>query len=243
MDTTDIKKLTRDPLQNNLYDFFIQSFKNAENNLLYTVVTRKFEMRLDFLCKTLYGDIKYIGFLMKTNDIFNPFSIKYGDIIAYIPKNYLNDVSFQDPKTLNKQYDALVNKVKTLTIDKNRLDFLNNLTNKTNLPPVIAPDGSSLKNIVDQNAIIIAPTLFAENITGIGAANKTELGLSNVVTNNGLGNIFDNDNNNYIETSPSINTGSGTERILVRTFIKSGNTIISTTNNEEETNSENDNKK
>jgi hypothetical protein len=178
MDTIDIKKLKRDKSQNNLYDLFIQSFNYIADYLDYVVVNKQFEMRLDFLCYKLYGSIEYIGFLMKLNDIFNPYSIKVGDIITYVPNEYLSYALYTDPKLLKIATDTLVSTIKSSNIDDARASFLNKTKTKLKLPPIVSTNGDP-KQVVDDTAIYIAPTLF---------------------TNYSLGDIFNDYNGNNIKT-------------------------------------------
>jgi len=186
MDINEILNLTRDEKQHNLYDLFIQTYKTFNDHLNFIIVSKKYEMRLDFLCSDLYGDINYIGLLMKTNNIFNPYSIKVGDLIFYVPNGELTYTLYKDQKTIQKARLKLINALRSSNVDKNRQDFLDSLRNKPLKPlgtkPTISPDGST-KNIVDGGYIKVAPNLF----TTPSNVNKTN-------SNNGLGDIITNPN-------------------------------------------------
>jgi len=188
MDINEILNLTRDEKQNNLYDLFIQTYKTFNDNLNFIIVSKKYEMRLDFLCSDLYGDINYIGLLMKTNNIFNPYSIKVGDLIFYVPNGELTYALYKDQKIIQKARLKLINALRSSNVDKNRQDFLDSLRNKPLKPlgtkPTIAPDGST-KNIIDGGYIKVAPNLFT-----------TPSNVNEIDPNNGLGNIITNPNFN-----------------------------------------------
>ena len=81
-------------------------------------------MRLDYLCSDLYGDIKHLSLLLKINDIFNPYSIKEGDLIFYVPAGRINDSIYTDPKLIEQDKNNLVNALKSATTDGNRQAFL-----------------------------------------------------------------------------------------------------------------------
>jgi len=233
MDTIDISKLNRDPAQNNLYDLFIQTFNKYDSYLNYLIVDKKYEMRLDYLCKELYGDISYIGMLMKLNDIFNPFSIKEGDMIVYIPSNRLTDSLFTDPKTLQLQAKKLISTYKSSNIDNNRSSYLNKLKIVPKLPPIIDNNGSP-KNVVTDSSIKIAPTLFTkpEHILNTDSNGLENIFSTTITTTNGTGNTaFDQTSNGNLDQSETV-------RILVNTFIRSNNAIITT---DKTNNSTNDN--
>ena len=214
MDTLDLSKLKRDILQENLYDLFVQNFNLYSGYLNYIIVSRQYEMRLDYLCSDLYGDIQYIGYLMKLNDIFNPFSIKEGDIIVYVPSNKLTSSLYQDPKVLQAQAKELIKAIKTSNIDPNRSNYLDKLKVAPKLPPIVDITGSP-KNEIDDTSIKIAPTLYT-----------TPGNIVNTDTN-GLGNVFDTNTNAYNNFN-IISNNNGTERILVNTFIRSNNVVITT---------------
>lgn len=251
MDTIDLIPLKRSKIQNNLYNLFVQSFRNITDNLFYIIVDKQYEMRLDYLCNDLYGSVEYISFLMKLNDIFNPYSIKVGDLITYIPKNMLSDALYKDPSLLEAKTEKLIESIKSSNIDKARSDFLNMIKSPFKLPPVISTDNKP-KQIVNGLGIQIAPNLF----TNYGLGNifdQNSYGNDNLASGINMGLNYTNTNtntnvnttnltdalNNIFTTDTNINTTNEnitTERILVRTFIKSGNTIISDTNETENNN-------
>ncbi|MFV2015247.1 MAG: hypothetical protein ACC656_07465 [Candidatus Heimdallarchaeota archaeon] len=242
-DTIDLVNLRRDKLQRVLYDLFIQHFAAINGNLAVTVISRKYEMRLDMLCSDLYGSVEYIGSLMKINDIFNPFSVKLGDIIFYLQSGNLLDADYTDPKYISQQKDALVNAIKTSTIPKDRLQFLESLNKPTNLPPTIAKSDSP-KIMLQNNKITIAPDLFANPANKLGTIDSAP-GVNSGVNSgvdSGVGGIFDGVTSKKLgqelATDFDVNLAAkakqaldeqaldDTERILVSRIIRSGNAII-----------------
>lgn len=80
----------------NLYDIFYPMLVDNPNLNIKTdyVVREEREMRIDLICKDLYGDTSYIDELLHLNGIIDPYSIKKDDIIYYadnisiLRKNY-----------------------------------------------------------------------------------------------------------------------------------------------------------
>jgi len=230
MDTIDISKLRRDDTQNDLYDLFIQSFSLYNSNLSYVIVDKQYEMRLDYLCSDLLGSIEYIGFLMKLNDIFNPYSIKVGDIIIYVPSSKINEALYKDPKALQTQAKALVNTIKKTNIDSNRTNFLDKLNVSPKLPPIVDTNGSP-KNVISDTSIKIAPTLFTKPNRDVNTDNN---GLGDIFNNTGnTGNTGNTDNIGNTGNADSTGNTDNTERILVNTFIRTNNVIIDKTNTDD----------
>jgi len=90
-------------------DLSSYSFKDSNVSLqaIY-VVTKETEMRMDLIALKYLGSTKYIDILCKINNIFNPFSIKYGDVLV-IPKidndeSIYDNVYKTDEKDLRKQF-------------------------------------------------------------------------------------------------------------------------------------------
>jgi hypothetical protein len=131
-DTQDL--LLRDPNQDNLYNLFEKTIENniQDLDIYFKVVEREEEMRLDLFCKNIYNSKAYLEELMLINNIFNIFSIKQGDEIAYLNEEDMKNLQKQDTNT-EDTIAKLVDKVKNTKIDPNR-------TNNVYLPPVIKPD-------------------------------------------------------------------------------------------------------
>lgn len=82
------KESLGDRTQNNLYqlsNITVKTSNFTENELGLYVVPREFEMRMDLISDKLYGTTEYVEELLRLNNIVNPFAIKAGDIINYIP--------------------------------------------------------------------------------------------------------------------------------------------------------------
>lgn len=228
----DLLELRRDENQDDLYDLFVQSFKNVTTGLYVTVITRKYEMRLDLLCVDLYGSAKYIGMIMKINDIFNPFSVKIGDVIAYVPSETLSDSLYTDPKLLDEQKAKLVNVLKTSKTDANRRKFLDSIGVPPALPPTVAPDGAS-KSVIENGKILIAPYLFNNPNDDVGISDPiTDTGLGDITSgDSGLGQDLD-DTRDIVISDGGVTRGDVTdtadeiERVLVKRFIRSGQNVI-----------------
>lgn len=249
-DTIDIVDLKRSRKQDELYNLFVQTFNSISDGLQFLVVTRKYEMRLDLVTSDLYGSVEYIGFLMKLNDIYNPYSIKLGDIIFYIHGSSLADTLFQDPSLSSTQRDELVNTLKANQFDDNRRKFLDAIRNRDDLlPPTISKPGVS-KSVIENDKIKVAPDLFNNPNTGLGTTDPEPLST-------GLGNIFadltrpdtgqlptDAENAQKIKSAIVRDQTAEldeTERVLVQRFIRSGKTIISQEDLDEENNENNQN--
>ena len=147
-------KLTND----NNEEYLDLSYNSYNNNINFTsilgieVVTKNTEMRLDKIAMKYYKTTEYLDLLCKVNNIFNPFSIKDGDIliIPNIPqkeKIYKNTGEIVK-KDIRKNY---VDKARLSTKDKNRLERLKaKVSGKSNasstpLPPNILKENESNK--------------------------------------------------------------------------------------------------
>jgi hypothetical protein len=121
------------------YDLFEKTIVNDINlsNYYNFIVNDEFEGRLDLISKYLYGSTDFMEELMVINNIINPFSIKTGDILYYIPSSgdfnylYVSDEMNDDIK----DDILLMNKNKSTKKDINRIGY----------PPTIKPD--NLKQI------------------------------------------------------------------------------------------------
>ena len=115
------------------YDLFQKTMINNFNiDFSYFYVTDEYEGRIDLISNYLYGNSNYIEELMTINNIFNPWSIKNGDIIYYAKSSSDFGLMYQKDVTDNTQKDRilLMNKNKSTKKDSNRLGS----------PPVIKPD-------------------------------------------------------------------------------------------------------
>lgn len=114
MEIYSFKTIQRVDAQKNLYDLFQTTLAdNYPINLAEYVVSREENMRLDLVCKNIYGDTTLIEELGFINNILNPFSIKEGDIIYYFNPEDVYILYFKDDaqKTTNA-IKSLVNPAK-----------------------------------------------------------------------------------------------------------------------------------
>ena len=113
----------------NTYDLFFPTLidKKLQNLTLYTfVIPESCAGRMDKVSILLYGQNKYTDELLKLNNIYNPFSIKAGDVIVCLPQQDL--VSLYNDEILKGVDVMKINNPKNNTSDGDRVN---------NLPPVI----------------------------------------------------------------------------------------------------------
>lgn len=80
----DLDKLIRDSKQNGLYNLFEPTFIGVVGiNLKTHVVSSEQEMRMDLVCKEVYGSVDHVDLLLHVNDIDNPLNIMEDDILVY----------------------------------------------------------------------------------------------------------------------------------------------------------------
>lgn len=117
MEIYSFKNLQRVNAQKNLYDLFQTTLADNQSfDLAEYTVSREEEMRLDLVCKNIYGDTTFIEELGFINNILNPFSIKEGDILYYFNPEDVYNLYFKDDaqKTTNA-IKSLVNPAKDNT--------------------------------------------------------------------------------------------------------------------------------
>ena len=144
------QKIFRTSAEGNLYNLDTRTVINNvifPNSLIYTyIVPKEEEMRLDLVCKSIYGSNIYEEELMVFNNILNPFSIKEGDVIKYLQTEQISYLHGFDTIKQNAS-NSLVNKNKNTKIDPDR---------KANqgLPPTVKPNGLEQITIDETNAVI-----------------------------------------------------------------------------------------
>jgi len=144
------KKLKRSVSEGNLYNIDTRTIINNvifSDVLILTYIIKKEEnMRFDLVCKSIYGTNKYEEELMVFNNILNPYSVKEGQVIKYLPLAQIYYLHGFDPLKVNAN-NALVNKNKNTKIDPNR---------KANqgLPPTVKPSGLEQIQVDEINSII-----------------------------------------------------------------------------------------
>lgn len=191
-----------------LYDLSVTTFNGAINtfNINTFLCNRKHNARLDLVCFDIYNTSLYIGTLSELNSILNPFSVKDGDVIFYLPENDLSNL-LTVPETISQ----IVNNVKNDFINsfkQKKPDFVrkNYLSNRTDdkLPPTILKDNTP-QIVLTNNSIKLSPTLFNNNSTNI-----TTEQVDNATQNNITSNITQSTNDEF-------------QRVLVKRFIQLAN--------------------
>lgn len=120
------------------YNLFEKTIVNKPGLPFRTiVVTEEFQGRLDLVCRFVHANTKYLEELMVLNHIINPYSIKTGDVIRYLPSTNNYQLLYEsDPESTDKKDEILLmNRNKITKKDRNRLGS----------PPTIKPD--NLKQI------------------------------------------------------------------------------------------------
>ena len=115
------------------------------------VVTKQTEMRIDLISYIFYGTTEYIDVICKANNIFNPFDIKDGDVLA-IPDVLSDEKIYQSPPDAEKK-DLRTNYTDSSRMSQQDKDKIKALTEKVKgrkgavnnpLPPnMLQPDESS----------------------------------------------------------------------------------------------------
>lgn len=124
MKVFDIDSLSRDPKQDNLYNFFRPTFKSLPNeiNPSYTVGEEKM-MRIDLVSNSIYGSTDYMDFIMNLNEIDNPLNILPGDELKYTDFEKISFYQIQDAE-FEVVRDDLVDAEKQTKIDPNRQKYI-----------------------------------------------------------------------------------------------------------------------
>lgn len=109
-------------------------------------VDRSEEMRIDLICRSIYGNIDNIGFLMYYNNIDNPLNIKAGDIINYPSEDLIGLFKIAADERTSKEFLNGLNRGNK--VDPNRTEYNNIENNPTfNSRPV--------EQVIDRNGVIV----------------------------------------------------------------------------------------
>lgn len=225
-----LENLSRDVNQSNYYDLFVQNYAtlNDEVQLRYYIVDRSRQMRLDLVCTDLYGDISNLQLLMFINNIDNPFGIQEDDILFWVETKDIARISAVDPKVIEDGREELINAFKASVSDPARNAYLQNRGNDQ-LPPNIVPDNAP-KIIIDNNKVIVGANLFTN-------PNNQVRNSDSINDTSSLGGLTDSSGNPVTPTTPpTLTAAEDTERVLVRRFIKTGNTTTDTSTTSTSTN-------
>jgi len=146
-----------------LYNLFLTTFNGDVNILNFQtfLCTRRHAGRLDLVSADLYNDTKWVGSLCMLNDMLNPFSVRDGDVLLYLPESDLQGL-LNVPDNVSQVMSAvksdLINALKVKAPDGSRANYSNNNSN-TLLPPTVLPQ-TAPQVVVSNNKIQIAPNLF-----------------------------------------------------------------------------------
>lgn len=136
---------------------------------LFTV-TKQYVMRPDLISLAFYGSENYADFIMKYNDISNPFSINEDDVLV-IPNREQFEASLRIPNDESEPENGEIADfvvVPKSNVDKARLDALKQKAeNKNVLPPNI--------NDADEENIVITPDkiILGASVSGTCSTNSS----------------------------------------------------------------------
>lgn len=189
-----------------LYDLYLTTYSGDINvlNLKTFSCTRKHAGRLDLVAGDIYNNTKWTGSLGQINDMWNPFSVREGDIIFYLPESDLQGL-LRIPNNVAQAVGAakndLIKALKKKKPDGLRRNYLNN-RGDDKLPPTVLPD-TVPQAVINNNKIKIAPNLFTNPNTEPATV----------------------DNTSPIPNAPASPAASedDIQRILVRRYIKLAN--------------------
>ncbi len=189
-----------------MYDLYLTTFNGDINVLNFKtfVCQRKHAGRLDLVSGDIYNSTKWTGSLGEINDMYNPYSVRDGDIIFYLPESDLQGllkVPDNVAQAVGSIKNELIKAVKKKKPDGLRRNYLDN-RGDDKLPPTVLPQ-SAPQVVVNNNKIQIAPNLFTNPNTEPAPVDNTSP-LSNV------------------PSSPQASEDD-TQRILVRRYIKLAN--------------------
>lgn len=189
-----------------LYDLTLITFNGDINvlNLKVFICERKHACRLDLVANDIYNNTKWVGSLCTINEIMNPFSIREGDILFFLPESDLQNL-LRVPDSITQAVGSaksdLIKALKKKQPDGLRKNYLNN-RGEDKLPPTVLTS-TAPQIVINNNKIKIAPNLFNSPSTTVVATSNT-----NSPTN--------------ITSSPQASEDD-IQRVLVRRYIKLAN--------------------
>lgn len=151
MEIYDLNSLRKDPNQDDLYNFFVLTYKkNIGPRLGIIEVETTDEMRIDSVCNKIYDSVEYCDLLLNINDIDNPLNVKAGDLMVFPPEGVISDYRVKDSNTLEVRA-ALLNSKKSTRKDPNRRRFVEE---STPLSPNLLPTPSPPVRIENNQLVI-----------------------------------------------------------------------------------------
>ena len=132
--------------KNGQYDLFTRTYKYVFNGIKYYEykVQKGEEMRIDLVCKSIYGNIDYIDVILNVNNISNPLNIKEGSLIKYPDQSDIEILRFKEKKS-KEDSKVLSNPNKSTKIDQSRQKYIENGSIESNSPNIISDDQISTK--------------------------------------------------------------------------------------------------
>lgn len=151
MEIYDLNTLAKDLNQDNLYNFFVLTFKKYTGGELGVIsVEPQNDMRIDLVCQSIYGSIDYCDILLNLNDVVNPLNIIAGDIFVFPPVGIIPEYRVKDSNTENARA-RLLNSRKSSRQDPNRRRFVEE---NPQLPPNLLPTPAPAVRIEGNELVI-----------------------------------------------------------------------------------------
>lgn len=146
-----LDKLITDDNQNGLYNFFDPTFRMESGYPIYTYeVTPENEMRIDLICKDIYGDVDNCDFILSLNLIDNPLNLKAGDKIQYVDYQAIEEYRVRVIDNKGAQ-NTLLNANKTTRKDETRKKYIEQ---RNSVPPTFQEIPQPSVKIQDNQIVI-----------------------------------------------------------------------------------------
>ena len=100
-------------------------YKYSANGIQYSSyrVQKGEEMRIDLVCKSIYGNIDYVDIILNVNNISNPLNIKEGTVIIYPDQSNIELLRFTE-KAVRDDAKIVSNPNKSNRIDPTRQKYV-----------------------------------------------------------------------------------------------------------------------
>lgn len=159
MKINSIKRLTK-YLKDDEGDQYLDLSESPFKDRVYTktqdlyVVTSETEMRLDLISIKYFGTTEYIDIICEANGIFNPFSVKAGDVLV-IPLFSSKEEIYKEIKNEKDLRDQFIDDDRLSTKDAERIDRMKEIGKKSKggvkdpLPPNMNQKGKQTNVLKD----------------------------------------------------------------------------------------------
>lgn len=153
-----LKNILKDENKEEYFDLSVPSFDVTSIQITDVhLVNQDEEGRIDKICKSYYGNSDFIDVLCFVNHIYNPFSVKEGDLLlipeitSYAGKIYKKPEipTWLAPEETKQNSN---NKKKTNEKDENRINRLKQ--QKKQRKPNELPEGATIKKYVNGKIIL-----------------------------------------------------------------------------------------